>query len=360
MTAITAQFRGREELIQGDEISPVPVRLVLKLAEYLCERRIAQMLGEVVILEHAGDIQSFDIDGLVLADCRSRELVNVVGANVSNLHVLFGYLNSFFVAIIRAFDLARKSMLSQTQSLGSLMQRSRILKIVAVTARGKRFDADIDANVAGRLRQRLNVGFHQDADEIPFGFVFADGRANQPGIIRQRTRPTDIKRFILLGQRDPSVSVGESVNLEANRLFVLAAFEAWIGGSYLEEVVKCSVEVSQRLLQYDAADLLQKGCFRFLLPLGQGFRCLSVAQRLLRLLVGFRAQFKSPIPDKTRTAEGVGKLRFLGIRGKEPVFIGFLNNHEDGILSRLAPLGAAKFISIQVASQLWMEHSFAF
>lgn len=94
------------------------------------------------------------------------------------------------------------------------------------TARGKRFDADIYADIAGRMRQRLNVGFHQNADEIPFGFVFADRCANQLGITRQRTRPTDLKRFILLGKRDPSVSVCESVSLEANRLFVLAAFEA--------------------------------------------------------------------------------------------------------------------------------------
>jgi hypothetical protein len=41
MTAITAQFRGREELIQGDEIPPVPVRLVLKLPEDFGKRRVA-------------------------------------------------------------------------------------------------------------------------------------------------------------------------------------------------------------------------------------------------------------------------------------------------------------------------------
>src|SRR5262249_14722308 len=106
MTAVTAQLRGREELIQGDEIPSVPVRLVLKLSEDFGARRIAEMFSEFVILEHSGDIQSFDVDSLVLADCLSREFVNVVGANVSNLRVLFGDLNSLFVAIIRAFDLA--------------------------------------------------------------------------------------------------------------------------------------------------------------------------------------------------------------------------------------------------------------
>jgi hypothetical protein len=116
MTAITAQFRGREELIQRDEIPPVPSSLVLKLPDDFGEGRVAEMFGEFAILEHPGDIQSFDIDGLVLADCRSREFVNVVSANVSNLRVLFGDLNSLFVAIIRASDLARKSALFKAKS----------------------------------------------------------------------------------------------------------------------------------------------------------------------------------------------------------------------------------------------------
>ena len=71
MTAVTAQFRGREELIQGDEISPVSVRLVLKLPKDFSKRRVAEMFGECVIPEHSGDIQSFDIDGLVLPAWRA-------------------------------------------------------------------------------------------------------------------------------------------------------------------------------------------------------------------------------------------------------------------------------------------------
>jgi hypothetical protein len=91
MTAVAAQLRGREELIQGDKIPPMPFSLVLKLPEEFGKRRIAEMFGECVILEHPGDIQSSDVDGLVLADGLCRELVNVVGANVSDLRVLLRY-----------------------------------------------------------------------------------------------------------------------------------------------------------------------------------------------------------------------------------------------------------------------------
>jgi hypothetical protein len=360
MTAVTAQFRGREELIQGDKISPVPVRLVLKLPNDFSKRRVAEMFGEFVIPEHSGDIQSFDIDGLVFADCRSREFVNVVGANVSNLRVLFGDLNSLFVAIIRAFDFARKSALFNAKFPCRLVQWSRILKSRPIAASRQSFDPEIYPDIGGCLRQWLNVGFDQNTDEIPFCFIFADRCADELRIIGQRTRPADLKRLILPGNRDPTGSVREGIRLVANRLFVLATFEARICGSFREEVLERGVKVSERLLQNDAAHIVQKDFLWFLLPLRQHFGCFGVAQGLERFFVGFRAQLKSLIPDKTRTAEGSSKLHFLGISWKEPVFIGFLNNHADSILSRYAPRGAAKFISTQVASQLWVEHFFAF
>jgi hypothetical protein len=281
MTAITAQFRGREELIQGDEISPVPVRLVLKLPKNFGKRRIAEMFGESVIPEHSGDIQSFDIDGLVLADCHSREFVNVVGANVSNLRVLFGELNSLFVAIIRAFELARKSALFKAKPLCCLVQWSRILKSSSIAAGRQGFDADIYPDISGCLRQWSNVGFDHNANEVPFCFIFADRCADELRIIGQRTRPAYLKRLILLGKRDPPVSECEGVRLIANRLFVIAAFESRIFGSFLEEVLKRGIKVSKRLLQNDAAHIVQKDFLRFLLPPRQGLGCLGVAQGLL-------------------------------------------------------------------------------
>lgn len=352
MTAVTAQFRRREELIQWDEVSSVPGRLVLKLPKDFGERRVAEMFGEFVILEHPGDIQSFDIDGLVLADCRSREFVKVVGANVPNLRVLFSDLNSLFAAIIRVFDLAGKSALFKAKSLCCLVQRSRILKPSSIAASRQSFDSDIHPDIGGCFGQWLNVGFEQNANEIPFCFIFADRCANELRISGQRTRPAYLKRRILLCKCDPTVSVCESIRLIANRLFVLAAFEERIIGSFLEEVFKRGVKVSERLLQNDAAHIVQKDFLRLLLPLCQRLGCLGVAQGLSRFFVDFRAQLKSLIPDKTRTAERSSKLRFLVISRKEPVFIGFLNNHAHGILSRYAPRGAAKFISTQVASQL--------
>jgi hypothetical protein len=66
---------------------------------------------------------------LVLADGLRREFVNVVGANVSNLRVLPGYFDSLLIAIVQAFDFARKTTLFQSESSRRSMQRSRVLNL---------------------------------------------------------------------------------------------------------------------------------------------------------------------------------------------------------------------------------------
>jgi hypothetical protein len=289
MTAVTTQFGGRKELIQGDELPPVPHSLVLKLPEDFTKRRVADVFSKAVILQHSGDIQSFDIDGLVLADCHSRELVNVVGANVPNLGVLFGDLNSLFVAIIRAFDLARKTTLLQSKSLSRFVQRARILKILPVARSRQSFDADIDPDIGLCLRQWFNLGFDQDADEIALYFIFAGRCANQLRIIRQGTRPADLKRLILFCKRDPSVSLRECVRLIAYRLLVLSAFEARIVRSLFEEVFERRIKILEGLLQDYAADILEKGLLRGLLQLCQSNGGSVIVHRLLFLLVGLRA-----------------------------------------------------------------------
>jgi hypothetical protein len=177
------------------------------------------------LVSHSGQVH---IDGLVLADRRCREFVNVVVTNVSNLHVLFGDLNSLFVAIIRAFGLARKSALSQAKSLRRLVQWPRILKSRPIAASRQSFDADIYPDIGDRLRQCMNLGFDQDADEIPFGFILADRCADDLRVIGQRTRPAYLKRLVLFGKPDPTVSVRESIRLIARRLSAFAAFEARI------------------------------------------------------------------------------------------------------------------------------------
>jgi hypothetical protein len=311
MTAATTQLRGREELIQGDVIPPIPRSLVLKLPEDFTKRRIAEMFGKFVILQHPDNIQPFDIDGLVLADRLSREFVNIVGANISNLRVLSGYLDPLFVSVVAAFKFAREATLLETKSLCRLMQWPGILKILPVARSRQSLDTDIYPDIGIDNGQGLNLGLDKHADEIAFGPVSADCDAHQFRILRQGTRPGDLKRFILFGKREVSVFVRESIRLIADRLSISTAFEAWIPGSFVEEVFERRIEILQGLLQHDAAHVVEKGSFRFFLEAGQSVRCSLIAQRLLCFSVSLRAKLKSPIPDQTRRTESLSQLLLL-------------------------------------------------
>lgn len=62
-----------KEPIQFKIGSPTPSRLVFQFAEYFAKRRICNVLGKIVVLNHAGHVQTFDKDRLVFADDLRRE-----------------------------------------------------------------------------------------------------------------------------------------------------------------------------------------------------------------------------------------------------------------------------------------------
>src|SRR5262245_22173197 len=78
-------------------------------------------------------------------------------------------------------------------------------------------------------------------------FIFADRCADELRISGQRTGLAYLKPLILFCKRHQSVSECEGVRLIPNRLFVIADFEARIFGSFLREVVKRGIKISQRL-----------------------------------------------------------------------------------------------------------------
>src|SRR5262245_44033243 len=160
------QFRRRKESIQWHIGSSVPLSLVFQFAEYLPERRICNVFGKMVILYHPGHVQSFDIDRLVLADDLRRKFLKRVSSGIADSGVQSGYYESGFLSIITAPDLTRQATLQDPQSLFTLNKWARVFDLLAIAGRGKRFNADIYADLGFNLFERLDVGFNQDADKI--------------------------------------------------------------------------------------------------------------------------------------------------------------------------------------------------
>src|SRR5215468_7754921 len=134
MATRRTQFRRRKELIQRQIDSAIPVRFVFQLPEYFPERRIRNVFGKIVVLNHPGHVQSFDKDRLVLANDLRREFLNRVSSDIADFGVQFGYFESSLPAIIASFDLTRQTTLKSLQSLLSPDEWARVIEFFAVAS----------------------------------------------------------------------------------------------------------------------------------------------------------------------------------------------------------------------------------
>src|SRR5262245_35899964 len=113
------------------------VRFVFQFTEYLAERSIRNVFGKIMVLHHSSHVQSFDKDRLVLADDLCRKILKRVSASVADFGVQPRYLESGFLAIITAINLARQATLKVLQPLFAPEERARVFKFFAIAGRGQ-------------------------------------------------------------------------------------------------------------------------------------------------------------------------------------------------------------------------------
>src|SRR5262245_34322704 len=230
------QLRRREELIQWKVYSTVPFRLVFQFAEYLPERRIRNVFGKIVILNHPDYVQSFDKDRLVLANDLRGEFLKRVPSGIADSGVQSGYFKSGFLTIGAALDLAREPSLKSLQSLFRPDEWARVLDLLAVAGRGQCLNTNVYADIGFSLSERFDVGFNQDADKIASARIPTNAQIEDFCVIGKRTTPGNIERFGLLCQYDSTVSKGEGICGVASLLAMTARFKFRILRSLLEEV----------------------------------------------------------------------------------------------------------------------------
>src|SRR5262245_28578614 len=284
MITLRTQLRRRKVPIQWKIGSPIPFRLVFQSTEYFSERRVRNMFGQIVVLNHPGHVQSFDIDRLVLADDLRREFLKRVSSGIADFGVQSGYFKSGLLAIIAPLDLARHTSLKFLHSLFAPEQRSRVFEFGAVAGRGQRLNADIYAGFGFGLFERLDIGFNEDADKMASARIPADRQICDFRVLWKQPAPGDIERLGLLGESDAAVSICESIGGIASRLTRSSGFEFRILRSLLKEIREGRIQIQQRLLKHDRTDLGKKGFLRLLFPCGESRCSLVIVHGFLLLL----------------------------------------------------------------------------
>ena len=329
MTTRRTQFRRRKEPIQRQIDSAIPVRFVFQLPEYFPERRIRNVLGQIVVLNHPCHVQSFDKDRLVLADDLRREFLKRVSAGIADFGVQFGCFKLRFLAVIAPISFARQATLKSLQSLFAPEERARVFQFLPVAGRGQGLNADIYADFGFSLLERLDICFNEDTDKIASARVSTDRQVQEFCVVWKPSAPYNVQRLGLLGESDPSVSIAEGIRSIASRLVSAPGFEGWILRSLLEEIREGRIEVTQRLLERDRTDFGKKGFLGLLFPLGEFCRGGLIADGFLLLPPGGGTIFQGLIVDIASATKGLCKLRGLLVSREESVFEGLFDYHRN-------------------------------
>src|SRR5262245_15178651 len=211
MATPRTQFRRRKVPIQSLIDSTVPVRLIFQFSEYFPERRIRYVFGQIVVLNHSGHVQSFDIDRLVLADDLCREFLKHVPAGITDFGVQFGHFKFRIFAVIAPISFAREAPLKSLQALFAPDEWARVFEFLPVAGRDQGLNPDIDADLGFGLLKRLNLGVDKDTDKIAFARISADGEVYEFRVVGKLSAPDDVERFRLLGESDQAIFKGEGV-----------------------------------------------------------------------------------------------------------------------------------------------------
>jgi len=278
------------------------------------------------MFQHPDYVQSFDEDRLVFADDLRREMLKRIPSGVTDFGVQSRHPESGLCPIT-TFDLTRQPTLKYSQPLFMLNERARIFDLLTLAGRGQRLNTNVYADFGFGLFEGFNSGFNKDADKIASACVPADSQIEDFSVIRKRATPNNIERFGLLCQRDSTVSKDECIGGVAGRLAMASGFKFRILRPLLEEVRESRIEIAERLLKDNRADLGKKGFVRLLFPSCE-FQCgVMVVNGFLFLLPCLTAIVQSLIVNIASAAEGSGKLsRLLNSREKS-VFESLLNYH---------------------------------
>lgn len=315
MATGTAAFATGIPLVNSDEGTPIPGRFVLQHADEFAPADIMNSLCQRRMLHHRLHLQTLDAYRLVLTNQASRELLQEVRATVSNAGMDTRDGTTSLIAVLGAELLFREASLRFGQLLPVFGKEMRIAYLLAAVEYYHIMHTEINTNLPSGSRQRRDLLFDQDADEVATSGIATDGHGSRLRPIRQGPRPVNRQRGIHLGEgQGACLSIpAEGRGGVFRGLHAVLLMEVGVLGLARKEVAKCTVKVPERLLGGHTRNVIQPRGFWLLLQRGQRSGGSGVANPLLALKVGVGAQPERPVVDKTRTAER--PRQHSGLRG---------------------------------------------
>lgn len=315
--ATRAHLARRKPAIDLDRRFPVHRGLSLDRPNSHADSDIAQAAGKAVILDHAAQVQVFEVDHIEPANEINRQLLGRVLATVADLLMDAGDPTLGQEASPRALLFASQLPLCLGQPPGARRQMAWIADSLAGRERCQPVDAKVDTDLGASHRQGLYVDLDDETDK-PATTRLADDRGCGR---RARHRPVPAHLHAAdLGEGECSVLPVELECRERVGRRIVLAFttKGWIARSLGEEVAERSLELAQRLLQRHRRNFVQPRSFGLPLEDGHGPVTVSVGHSL-PFLEGARSFGQSPIIDIAAAAERARQRLLLFGRRVAPI-----------------------------------------
>ena len=146
VSAVGAGLRGRKPAVDLDHGFAVPRGLLLDHADGRSDGCVVQRAGQVVVFNHAAQVEVFDADHIETGNEIGAQLVQRITAAVGNLLVDAGNMTLDFLASLAALRSTGKALLIERQPALPLGPMLRIADALAVRQRCEARDAEVDTN----------------------------------------------------------------------------------------------------------------------------------------------------------------------------------------------------------------------
>lgn len=294
----------------------IPLGLVLQHPGSHADPSIRKALGHTVVLNHAPEVEVFDIDVVESANKFSGHLVQAVLSAVRDSGLNPGNPKALPMPPPATFYPAGQDALVSGQFALLLSQVSGVGDSLPVGERSQPRQPEVNTHGLAGLGQLLNGLVKAKSHKVAPSAVL--GYRDRAGAALKLSAPTDVEPAEL-GYCKVAV---HGIPLKGrNRvlcgLLASLGFEARVAAALREEVGVGRLEMPEDLLERHATDFIEPGRLFLLLEFGQERRGLMVAD-LLAGAVGVAAELETPVVDEPDAAKGPGQNLLLVGSGVEP------------------------------------------
>ena len=312
MAAGAAPLAAWEEPVSNSQLPTIPSALVSQHRTELPKAGATDMLGELVILDHAAHVQVLNRQNIEATHQVGSQFVQCVLPAVGDLGVQSRYLQPLLIPTATALDATGENPLQPCQPCGVVGGVVRICNPLSVTQGRQPRYSKVNPDLTSSLGER-GLGWFIQTKTHEIASIPALGYRAGSRLARETATPFDVKPTDFGNCEVAIVRIPfESVDCVFSRLFAVLGCELGVGCPFGKEVGERRLQVPQSLLLRHTGRLTQPSKLRVSAMLGQ-CRAAGVVIDRLAVLEAVRAESQGEVIDVTRTAEFTRQLPRLAV-----------------------------------------------